>query len=521
MVNRKEASKELSKQTSTNSSQRDISSGPEPKSARKLLTRSPQNDLSLAQRRLELAREDISRLNDALESAQGELEKNEQEFTKRLSSLKQERADLRQSLESKEEALQHSERECQHYAKKLEIRNAAIDELQQQLQLNQRELETKDGMLAAFENERKELLARLSEVPAGHCGENQEKPSSHSSVSHRFAFWKKTPTSIGLASAIGILILCVLGALFSWEPKMRVFSATPIEPLTTDTQEAVNQSGFVATEVSPDSREAHRPTDRRGGQASPATPDKPTKRVQDRLPQSGLAAPPLIALNPESFVMGSGSVLAADDAPPVHEVNVDEFLIGIYEVTFNEYDLFARATGRRLPNDFGWGRGTRPVVDVSWWDALAYVEWLSDQTGNRYRLPSEAEWEYAARAGRPTRYWWGYKLEAGRAVCFDCGTEWDNRSTAPVASLGPNQFGLYDTAGNAMEWVADCYYDSDKAAQSDARNRHRGGNCDFRVARGGAFNKPARSMRSDARHRFAANTRINMLGFRVVRDVER
>ncbi len=376
-------------------------------------------------------------------------------------------------------------------------------------------------MLTAFENEREELLAQRSGVPSGDCDENQEKPSSHSAISLRFTFPQKLPRPNRLASAIGILILCVLGAFFSWEPAIRVLSATPIEPLTTGAQEAVNPSGFVATEVSPDSRNAHRATDRRGGQTSPVPPANPAGRVQDRLPKSGLAGPPLIALNPANFVNGSGSVVATDDAPPVHKLNVDEFLIGIHEVTFNEYDVFARATGRRRPNDFGWGRGKRPVVDVSWWDALAYVEWLSDQTGKRYRLPSEAEWEYAARAGRPTRYWWGFKLETGRAICFDCGTEWDNRSTAPVASLGPNQFGLFDTAGNAMEWVADCYYESDKAAQSDARDRHVGGSCDFRVARGGAFNKPARSMRIDARHRFAADTRINMLGFRVVRDAEK
>jgi len=157
------------------------------------------------------------------------------------------------------------------------------------------------------------------------------------------------------------------------------------------------------------------------------------------------------------------------------------------------------------------------VVDVSWEDAQAYAQWLSRQTGQRYRLPSEAEWEYAARGGTKSAYWWGYAPEAARALCFDCGTTWDARSTAPVGSFEPNPFGLYDTAGNALEWTADCYRPSYDRAPTDgsAWNQEP---CQARVARGGAFNKPAKSMRSPARTQFAPDTRINMLGFRLARD---
>jgi formylglycine-generating enzyme required for sulfatase activity len=233
--------------------------------------------------------------------------------------------------------------------------------------------------------------------------------------------------------------------------------------------------------------------------------------------RNGSRGPLLVAVEGARFTMGKARALPGDDQGPAREVRVAAFLIGVTEVTFDEYDPFARATGRRLPDDFGWGRGRRPVVDVRWEDASAYADWLSLQSGKRYRLPSEAEWEYAASAGRRTPFWWGYQVGEGRAVCFDCGSAWDKRSTAPVGSFDPNPFGLYDTAGNAMEWVADCYHPSYAGAPDDATPWTRV-NCRDRVARGGAFNKPARSMRNTERHRFDADTRLNMLGFRVARD---
>jgi formylglycine-generating enzyme required for sulfatase activity len=156
-------------------------------------------------------------------------------------------------------------------------------------------------------------------------------------------------------------------------------------------------------------------------------------------------------------------------------------------------------------------------VGVTWSEALAYADWLTRETGHPYRLPSEAEWEFAARAGGRGSYWWGFGLEPGRAACFDCGSPWDNRSTAPIGHFPPSPFGLYDTAGNAMEWVADCYHPDYQDAPSDGRAR-RDANCRWRVARGGAFNKPAASMRTYVRAKFAPETRLDMLGFRLARD---
>src|SRR5438874_738666 len=139
-------------------------------------------------------------------------------------------------------------------------------------------------------------------------------------------------------------------------------------------------------------------------------------------------------------IQGSGDA----DERPVHLVLIPRpFAMGRYEVTFEEYDVFARATGREQLADRGWGRGHRPVINVSWEDAVAYAKWLSQQTGKRYRLPTEAEWEYAARVGTETAYWWGNEVGKNRANCDGYGgSQWDNKQTAPVGSFQPNPWGL-------------------------------------------------------------------------------
>jgi formylglycine-generating enzyme required for sulfatase activity len=216
--------------------------------------------------------------------------------------------------------------------------------------------------------------------------------------------------------------------------------------------------------------------------------------------------------------MGGDHLMPDPTESPAHPVKLARFLIATTEVTFADYDRFARDTGAVLPDDRGWGRGQRPVIGVNWNDAVAYTRWLSSQTGERYRLPTEAEWEYAARAGTTTFYWWGNDKGAGNAVCFDCGSRWDNQRTAPVASLSPNPFGLYDTSGNVAEWVADCWFPDHSGAPGDGSARTATA-CPSRVARGGAFNKPATSMRDSTRQHFDPFTRIDMLGFRVARDI--
>ncbi|WP_419938203.1 SUMF1/EgtB/PvdO family nonheme iron enzyme [Candidatus Palauibacter sp.] len=134
------------------------------------------------------------------------------------------------------------------------------------------------------------------------------------------------------------------------------------------------------------------------------------------------------------------------------------FAIGKYEVTFDEWDRCVEAGGCDYrPTDRGWGRGDRPVIHVSYRDAETYLAWLAEVTGRPYRLPSSAEWEYAARAGTTTARWWGDEVGSGHAVCEECGLEWEVGSTAPTGSLPPNPWGLHDMLGNVQELVADCW----------------------------------------------------------------
>jgi formylglycine-generating enzyme required for sulfatase activity len=191
-------------------------------------------------------------------------------------------------------------------------------------------------------------------------------------------------------------------------------------------------------------------------------------------------------------------------------------------VTFEEYDQFAVASGRDLPRDEGWGRSRRPVINVSWRDAVEYAKWLSEQTLKRYRLPTEAEWEYVARGGKETAYWWGKDLVKGMANCTVCGGEWDYKKTAPVGSFKPNTFGLYDTAGNVYEWVQDCWHDNYNRAPADgsAWKETSDENCRQRVIRGGSWFSTPESLRSSYRDWNSADTRNVSLGFRLARDID-
>jgi formylglycine-generating enzyme required for sulfatase activity len=152
---------------------------------------------------------------------------------------------------------------------------------------------------------------------------------------------------------------------------------------------------------------------------------------RDRLKDGG-EGPEMIMLPAGTFRMGDIQGGGDRDEQPVHKVSVARFAIGRYAVTFEEYDRFAEATAKEKPNDEGWGRGKRPVINVSWYDAVAYTEWLSQQTEKAYRLPTEAEREYAMRGGTETSYWWGNKLGKNWANCRNCGSQWDGQQTAPV-----------------------------------------------------------------------------------------
>ena len=211
--------------------------------------------------------------------------------------------------------------------------------------------------------------------------------------------------------------------------------------------------------------------------------------------------PEMVVVPAGSFWMGCVSGQDCEDNEfPVHQVRMPSFALGRYEVLFEEYDRFVTETGRReSPYDRGWGRVGRPVIYVSWEDATAYAEWLSAETGQRYRLPSEAEWEYAARAGTMTAYSWGPWVGVNRANCagpadlgpplerHECGSRWDGRRTALTGSFAANAWGLHDMHGNVSEWVEDCWHDSYARAPADGSAWTGDGDCGRRVLRGGSW----------------------------------
>jgi len=232
--------------------------------------------------------------------------------------------------------------------------------------------------------------------------------------------------------------------------------------------------------------------------------------------KSGGNGPLMVKLPDGSFNMGSANSLPYHDERPQHEITLQSFSMSRYEITFEEYDRFAKATGHSLPDDRGWGREKRPVINVNWHEASQYTKWLTEQTGHQYRLPSEREWEYAAKAGTETLYWWGMKLGKKNANCSICGSLWDGKKTAPVGSFKPNAFEIYDTIGNVMEWTVSCLRRSYQGAPSSG-NQWRGGDCSQRMVRSSSYKSYINSLRTTKRNHFHPNTRIDTLGFRVVR----
>ena len=233
--------------------------------------------------------------------------------------------------------------------------------------------------------------------------------------------------------------------------------------------------------------------------------------------------PEMVVVPSGSFMMGSPDRESGrdDDEGPRHRVRIGyRFAVGVYEVTFAQWDacVSAGGCGGYRPNDRGWGRGNRPVIMVSWDDAQLYVRWLSERTGERYRLLSESEWEYVARAGTTTRYNWGNEIGHNRANCDGCGSRWDDEKTAPVGSFSANAWGLYDVHGNVWEWVGDCGNASYTGAPADGSAWARG-DCAARVLRGGSWLSFPRILRSAFRYSNSTGLRYFYDGFRVARTL--
>jgi len=227
----------------------------------------------------------------------------------------------------------------------------------------------------------------------------------------------------------------------------------------------------------------------------------------------------MIVIPAGRFSMGSpdDDDARANERPRHVATIVNPIAISKFEATFDEWDAcFAAGACPRVPDR--WGRGQMPAINVSWNDAKQYAAWLSRVTGKPYRLLTEAEWEYAARAGAVTRYSWGDGPDEREANCDGCGSRWDLRQPAPVGSFKPNAFGLYDMQGNVWEWVEDAWHDNYDGAP-EVGSGWTTGDLDYRVARGGSWRNETSLVRAAVRDKRNVHVRFDTLGFRVARTL--
>jgi formylglycine-generating enzyme required for sulfatase activity len=228
--------------------------------------------------------------------------------------------------------------------------------------------------------------------------------------------------------------------------------------------------------------------------------------------------PEMVVIPRGSFNMGQGGRARET---PVHPVTINyTFAVGKYDVTFDEWEACANAGSCHSyhPDDHGWGRGRQPVINVSWTDAQEYALWLSKKTGKHYRLLSEAEFEYVARAGSVTMYWWGDDLGQNNANCSSCGSQWSSKMASPVGSFKPNAFGVYDTSGNLTEWVEDRWNSDYTGAPADG-SAWETGDPERRVMRGGSWYNKGDLQRSAYRNGDAPRVKNHKIGFRVAESL--
>jgi serine/threonine-protein kinase PpkA len=253
----------------------------------------------------------------------------------------------------------------------------------------------------------------------------------------------------------------------------------------------------------------------------PITPIKPTENIATATITTENKTQEYIRIPAGNYVMGDNS---DSSSTPAHKIIITKtFAVSKFEITFNEYDLFVKATNRAQPGDNGWGREMHPAINVSWQDAQSYAQWLSKTTGKKYRLPTEAEWEYIARAGSNTHFWWGDNEQdaKGRANCRrGCYSSYSGlfgSKTAPVGSYTANAFGVFDTAGNVAEWVQDCYqdhYDINRTTSAALDIKE----CQAHVVRGGSTKNNVQNLTSSARDYYPPETYDATVGFRLVMD---
>lgn len=340
---------------------------------------------------------------------------------------------------------------------------------------------------------------------------------------------KKGNTGMMFGIAAAVVLVLGIGAYFALGGK----STAPVAPVTTmeesvpsedsvaETDEAAGTETGVAEEtdtatVATTTSEPVVPTTPAPA-AAPAAAPALANEFSDRL-KDGSSGPEMVMIPAGTFDMGSSGSSGNAEERPRRSVTVKKFAISKYEITFAQYERFAAATGRKVPDNLYMEKDTHPVIFVNWDDAFYYAKWLSEQTGQTYSIPSESQWEYAAGAGSRATFWWGYEEEPNRAHCFGCGTGLDPRKPTKVGSFPANKFGVFDTAGNVSEWVRDCWHDNYSNAPT-TDEVWEGGDCITRVVRGGSYSSPPQSIRHAKRDRFKSDALYDNIGIRLVRVV--
>jgi formylglycine-generating enzyme required for sulfatase activity len=259
---------------------------------------------------------------------------------------------------------------------------------------------------------------------------------------------------------------------------------------------------------------ANTPTNPKTAVAAVAVPRSPEPSSQTF--QDCADCPFLVRVPAGSFTMGQSK--GDPSAAPQHTVAVRAFAIGQYAVRVGEWKACVAGSGCNFTPRMVNADDRTPVHNISWDDAQQFILWLSRATGQKYRLPTEAEWEYAARANTTTLYWWGDNVGAMLANCTDCGGSQDAKTPMPVGSFKPNPFGIYDVHGGVAQWVADCWFANYQGAPVDGSSREQR-NCQSRVLRGGSFRNGRELIASSARNHYDASVRYIAHGFRVARDL--
>ena len=469
----------------------------------------------------------------ALERAEAKRKRREAEAEKRRDEEAGQKA-AEEERRKREEEAERQRADEQRRRDEAEAQRSAEEEVRQRATVEERlrrEAEVEKRRKAQAETDRREAEAELQRAEAEQRkadnerrrqeaetkprAEEEERPRSQPPPSA----WQKPRPLLLIGSLLGVVALVAIGVWLAVQPAPVPAPPTPPAPVT-QTPASVTPREATDTPLSPTQEQALKPGDTF---------------------QECTNCPKIMVVPAGSFTMGSPANepgRGADEGPQHTVTFARQFAVGQFELTFDEWDACVADDGCNgyKPDTHGWGRGRRPVINVSWDDATAYVAWLAKLTGKPYRLLSESEYEYATRAGMTTAYPWGDAIGTNNANCDVCGdSQWGGKQTAPVGSFAPNQFGLYDMVGNVWEWTQDCYHNTYDGAPADGL-AWTGGDCSYRVLRGGSWDlypqflhsafrlwiTPSgdlRFLRSALRLGYTTDYRSDHIGFRVARTL--